>query len=113
MPRGAMRDDRPRSIIRAIRGPITLITVGVLFALNNFTSWGFDKTWPVLLIVFGMLSLMRRGSARPNGYTRSSPQQQPYYPPQQPPMYDYPPPPEGYPTPPPPAEPTGQPGSGE
>jgi hypothetical protein len=49
------------SIVRAIRGPVTLITVGVLFALNNFTAYGFDKTWPVLLIVFGLLSLLRRG----------------------------------------------------
>jgi hypothetical protein len=50
-----------RSLIRAIRGPVTLITIGVLFALNNFTPYGFDKTWPVLLIVFGLLSLLRRG----------------------------------------------------
>jgi hypothetical protein len=50
-----------RSLVRAIRGPVTLITVGVLFAFNNFTSYGFDKTWPVLLIVFGLLSLLRRG----------------------------------------------------
>jgi hypothetical protein len=50
------------SIVRAIRGPVTLITVGVLFALNNFTEYGFDKTWPVLLIVFGLLSLLRRGT---------------------------------------------------
>ena len=50
-----------RSLVRAVRGPITLITVGVLFALNNFTQYSFDKTWPVLLIVFGLLSLMRRG----------------------------------------------------
>ena len=49
------------SLMRAIRGPITLITVGVLFALNNFTPYSFDKTWPVLLIVFGLLSLLRRG----------------------------------------------------
>jgi hypothetical protein len=49
------------SMIRAIRGPVTLITVGVLFALNNFTQYGFDKTWPILLIVFGLLSLLRRG----------------------------------------------------
>jgi Domain of unknown function (DUF5668) len=49
------------SIVRAIRGPVTLITVGVLFALNNFTPYGFDKTWPILLIVFGLLSLLRRG----------------------------------------------------
>ena len=50
-----------RSLVRAIRGPVTLITVGALFALNNFTPYGFDKTWPILLIVFGLLSLLRRG----------------------------------------------------
>jgi hypothetical protein len=49
------------STIRAIRGPITLITVGVLFALNNFTEYSFGRTWPVILIVFGLLSLLRRG----------------------------------------------------
>ena len=55
-----MRGSEP-SLIRSIRGPITLITVGVLFALNNFTPYSFDKTWPVLLIVFGLLSLLKRG----------------------------------------------------
>jgi hypothetical protein len=50
-----------RSIVSAIRGPITLITLGVLFALNNFTPYGFHQTWPVLLIVFGLLTLLRRG----------------------------------------------------
>ena len=49
-------------LARAIRGPVTLITVGVLFALNNFTPYRFNQTWPVLLIVFGLLSLIRRGS---------------------------------------------------
>ena len=68
------------NVIRAIRGPITLITLGVLFAFQNFTRFGFDQTWPVLLIVFGLLSLMQRGAA---------PQA-----PQIPPMP--PPPPRGY-----------------
>ena len=53
------------SVIRAIRGPITLITLGALFALHNFTRYRFDQTWPVLLIVFGLLSLMQRGAAPP------------------------------------------------
>ena len=53
------------NVIRAIRGPITLITLGILFALQNFTRFGFDQTWPVLLIVFGLLSLMQRGAAPP------------------------------------------------
>ena len=50
------------SIIRAIRGPVILITIGGLFALNNFTRYRFDQTWPVILIVFGLLSLLRRGT---------------------------------------------------
>lgn len=50
------------SLARAIRGPVTLITLGVLFALNNFTPYRFHQTWPVLLIVFGLLSLLRRGT---------------------------------------------------
>ena len=52
--------DNDTSLVRAIRGPVTLITVGVLFALNNFTPYQFHQTWPVLLIVFGLLSLLRR-----------------------------------------------------
>jgi len=51
------------NLIRAIRWPITLITVGALFALNNFTPYGFHQTWPVLLIVFGLMSLLGRGAA--------------------------------------------------
>ena len=82
-------NDRACATVRAIRGPITLITLGVLFALNNFTPFGFDKTWPVLLIVFGLLSLLRRGM-------------EPAPPPRPaPPRYGYPPtspgmPPGGY-----------------
>src|SRR5204863_5987799 len=80
----AMRDrDRSPSIIRTIRGPITLITIGVLFAMNNFTTYSFDKTWPVLLIVFGLLSLAKRGM-------------EPAEPPP-PPVQPYPPPAYAYP----------------
>ena len=57
------------NLLRAIRWPLTLITLGVLFALNNFTPYRFHQTWPVLLIVFGALSLLGRsvGGARPAG----------------------------------------------
>lgn len=60
-----MADTRPRSLVRALRGPVTLITLGVLFALNNFTHYRFEQTWPVLLIVFGLMSLVRRGFEGP------------------------------------------------
>jgi len=85
-----------RSLVRAIRGPIMLITVGVLFVLNNFTSYGFGQTWPVLLIVPGLLSLLRRGAEHappPAG----GPGFPPYgYPPPSSPAAGYPPPPGGY-----------------
>jgi hypothetical protein len=68
------------SVVRAIRGPVTLITVGVLFALNNFTPYQFHQTWPVLLIVFGLLTLLRRGTEPPR------PQAAPPYP-----QYPFPP----------------------
>ena len=84
-------DNLQASVIRAIRGPITLITLGVLFALNNFTPYGFSETWPVLLIVFGVLSLLCRGSG-------ASAAQPPYGYPQ-----------GGYPPPPHPQDPSRQP----
>ena len=87
--RRKMRHRGEPSLLRAIRGPITLITVGVLFALNNFTQYRFDKTWPVLLIVFGLLSLMKRSMepAMP-----PPPPVQPF----PPPGYAYPPPQGSY-----------------
>jgi hypothetical protein len=36
----------------------------VLFAADHLTPYSFQQTWPVLLIVFGLLSLLGR-SARP------------------------------------------------
>lgn len=73
-----------RSLVCAIRGPVTLITLGVLFALNNFTPYRFYQTWPVLLIVFGLLTLMRR-AVEP---APPAPEAGPYTPP---PPYNYPP----------------------
>ena len=76
--------------IRSLRGPVTLITLGTLFALQNFTSYGFEQTWPVLLIVFGLLSLLGRTVAA--------------QPPATPPPYAWQPPAWQPPVPPPPAE---------
>jgi len=62
------------NLLRAIRWPVTLITLGTLFALNNFTNFGFHQTWPVLLIVFGLLSLLgRTTSVTPPAAPPSSP----------------------------------------
>jgi hypothetical protein len=47
------------ALLRAIKGPVMMITVGVLFALENFTPFGFSRTWPVLLVVAGILNLAK------------------------------------------------------
>ena len=44
----------------AIRGPVMLITLGVLLSLDHFGPISFGRTWPVLLIVFGLLYLAER-----------------------------------------------------
>jgi hypothetical protein len=55
----------PPNLIRAIRGPIVLITVGVLFALDHMTEFSFTRTWPAILIVLGLLLLGERFSGGP------------------------------------------------
>lgn len=50
-----------RSFLAAIRGPIMLITLGVLAAIDQFGGVTFWRTWPVLLIVIGILKLAEMG----------------------------------------------------
>jgi hypothetical protein len=86
-----MNGSGSNSLICAIRGPVMLITIGALFAFNNFTPYGFGSTWPVLLIVFGLLSLACRG-ANPAPHAETPAGTPPPAPP-----YGYPPPPStGY-----------------
>jgi hypothetical protein len=43
-------------------GPAVLITLGVLFLLQQTNwgwSWGFHRTWPVLLIVIGIIKVLQ------------------------------------------------------
>jgi len=47
------------AFLRAIRGPVILITVGTLFALDQYSLLSFHQTWPVILIVLGLLNLGR------------------------------------------------------
>lgn len=57
-----------RSLIAAIRGPIILIAIGTLFALDHMTSFGFGRTWPAILIILGLLGLAERlGPSGPAG----------------------------------------------
>jgi hypothetical protein len=48
----------------AIRGPILMITLGVLLSIDQFGGVSFARTWPVLLIVFGLFNLAERAAPR-------------------------------------------------
>jgi hypothetical protein len=48
------------NLICAIRGPILLIVLGILMAIDQAGSYSFGRTWPALLIVFGLLKLAGR-----------------------------------------------------
>jgi hypothetical protein len=88
-------------IAHAVRGPILLITVGVLFAMHQAGFLPFQRTWPLLIIVLGIMKLVERSVAPPRPafgpqgpysgapYTPPPPYSQPYTPP------PYTPPPGG------------------
>lgn len=48
------------ALVRAVRGPILLIALGLLFVGDYFGQFPFYRTWPVLLIVYGVLKLAER-----------------------------------------------------
>jgi uncharacterized membrane protein len=53
------------NFVQAIRGPIMLIVLGSLVAIDYAGIYGFWRTWPVLIIVFGVLKLAERATAKP------------------------------------------------
>ncbi|MBM3761128.1 MAG: hypothetical protein FJW36_12870 [Acidobacteria bacterium] len=44
-------------LVAAIRGPVILITLGTLIAIDHAGGLRFSRTWPVLIIMFGVLKL--------------------------------------------------------
>jgi len=73
-----------RCTIRGMMGPAILITLGLLFLLGELRggAYSFDRTFPVLLIVIGAISLTAAlsptdGHAGGDGQTPPAPQVQP------------------------------------
>lgn len=80
-------NDQSAHLVRAVRGPIMLITIGVLFAFDRFTEFRFSETWPVLLIVGGLLRLVGGGRRYGMNYGVPGPDMPSQAPPQPPPPY--------------------------
>lgn len=65
--------------MQSIRGPVLLITVGVLFAIHQAGVLSFSRTWPLLVIVIGVMKLLERAFA-PAAPWPNAPQHAPAYP---------------------------------
>ena len=52
---------------RRLMGPAMLLTIGVLFLLENLHVANFGRTWPVILLVVGFVKLLQ-GSASAEGH---------------------------------------------
>ncbi len=52
------------SFLGAISGPVLLIVLGGLFALDYMAGIGIARTWPVILIVAGLFKLLEYMGAR-------------------------------------------------
>ncbi|MGA9980825.1 MAG: DUF5668 domain-containing protein [Candidatus Sulfotelmatobacter sp.] len=69
---------------RKLMGPAMLVTVGVLFLLDSVGRIGFDRTWPAILLVIGIVKLMQ-SNASAEGHTGPLPPAPPGFPPTPPP----------------------------
>ncbi len=58
-------NSRAAQYAQAIRGPILLIAVGVLFAMQQSGVLPFSRTWPLLIIIIGVVKLIERMFIRP------------------------------------------------
>jgi Domain of unknown function (DUF5668) len=62
-----------RCTIRSLMGPAVIITVGILFLLEQTRSgFSFGQTWPVILVVIGIISLAS-AMAPMDGHIASTP----------------------------------------
>ncbi len=50
----------PNEKRNVITGGLILITLGVLIFIHKTTHYGFDQTWPILLIAIGIGTLINR-----------------------------------------------------
>ncbi len=51
------------ALIRALRGPVMMMTLGGMLVADHFSRFTFGRTWPVLLIVLGIMKLLERMGA--------------------------------------------------
>ena len=74
----AMRCSCQRCSIRGLMGPAILITIGVLFLVQqSHWAYHFGKTWPVILVVIGGIKLAEALASDAGHNTQNIPPQAP------------------------------------
>jgi hypothetical protein len=59
---------------RSLRGPLLLMTLGILMMLDHRDKIGIGDSWPILLMVFGLMILLERlFTARQSGVIDGGP----------------------------------------
>ena len=53
-----------RGFVDAVRGPLLLVALGILMAMDQADWYGIDRTWPALLILFGLMKLASYAGGR-------------------------------------------------
>ena len=48
------------TLVQAVRGPLMMMTLGGLLATDAMGGPSWNHTWPVMLIVYGILKLAER-----------------------------------------------------
>jgi DUF4097 and DUF4098 domain-containing protein YvlB len=51
---------RTAAFARALREPVLMITIGILFAIQQAGILPFTRTWPLILIMIGLMKLIER-----------------------------------------------------
>lgn len=64
--------DCQRCATRGLMGPAVLITVGLLSLLESTSRFGWDRTWPLLLVVIGLVKFLQ-SSASDAGHQSPAP----------------------------------------
>lgn len=52
------------ALVRALRGPVMMMTLGAMLVADHFSQFTFGRTWPILLIVLGIMKLLERTTLR-------------------------------------------------
>ena len=52
-----------RCRMRKIMGPAILVTIGTLFLLQSLNVASFDRTWPAILLVIGVVKLLQSNAS--------------------------------------------------